>query len=204
MSAQCPVPQIYIPSPHQPSGSSDTYLIWFITGNPGLISYYTTFLNSFSLLLAKSQPSSRFHIFGSSLDGFEASSLSANKDQCYSLQDVISLTGYRLQGYVRMQNKSEKPMKVIFVGHSVGAYIALELIRKWQEGGLGRTSGQGGIRILGACLLFPTVTHIAKSPSGRKVTVSSTLCKYLYVSKYMRWETWKLLSLSAPRGSRLI
>lgn len=63
-------------------------------------------------------------------------------------------------------------MKVILVGHSVGSYIALELIRKWQEGGMGK-----GINILGACLLFPTVTHIAKSPSGRKVGVSQLVPK---------------------------
>ncbi|KAI9700311.1 MAG: hypothetical protein M1836_002326 [Candelina mexicana] len=182
--AQCSVPQIYIPSPLPASTPSSDYLIWFITGNPGLISYYKTFLNTLSFQLSKSQSSFRFHIFGSSLDGFEASSLSANRDRCYSLQDVITLTGYRLQGFVRVQNKSEEPMKIILVGHSVGAYIALELIRKWQDGAMGK-----GMRILGACLLFPTVTHIAKSPSGKKVagilkqpnieTYVSTLVKIL-------------------------
>ncbi|KAI9721574.1 MAG: hypothetical protein M1812_002336 [Candelaria pacifica] len=162
--AQCSVPQIYLPSPLPASTPSSDYLIWFITGNPGLISYYTTFLNSLSAHLSKSHSTARFHIFGSSLDGFEASSLASNKDKCYSLQDVISLTGHRIQGYVRVQNKSEDPMKVILVGHSVGAYIALELIRKWQDGGMGK-----GMRVWGACLLFPTVTHIARSPSGKKV-----------------------------------
>ncbi|QSS55664.1 esterase/lipase superfamily domain-containing protein [Histoplasma capsulatum var. duboisii H88] len=74
-------------------------------------------------------------------------------------------------------------VKVILIGHSVGAYIAMEILRRHREGirqnGAFADTGVAGIGatmdIVGGILLFPTVVDIAQSSSGRKLT------KLLYV-----------------------
>ncbi|PQE13595.1 major facilitator superfamily transporter protein [Rutstroemia sp. NJR-2017a BVV2] len=56
---------------YRPSSSSPTYnLIFFITGNPGLISYYEPFLSTLHAHLSSSN-TPHYHIFGQSLAGFE-------------------------------------------------------------------------------------------------------------------------------------
>lgn len=70
-------------------------------------------------------------------------------------------------------------VKVILIGHSVGAYIAMEILRRHREGikqkGASADTGGAGIGatmdIVGGILLFPTVVDIAQSSSGRKLTV---------------------------------
>jgi pimeloyl-ACP methyl ester carboxylesterase len=68
---------------------------------------------------------------------------------------------------------SGQPPRVIIVGHSVGAYILLEILRRHRERLLGnpKDDAADGMRIEGGICLFPTVTHIAKSKSGRKFSV---------------------------------
>src|SRR5205814_5595606 len=70
--------------------------------------------------------------------------------------------------------KSKCPEKVILVGHSVGAYVMLEVIRRWKLSTQGFSPETSTIlEIIGGILLFPTVTNIAKSPSGKWISVSS-------------------------------
>ncbi|PBP28648.1 hypothetical protein BUE80_DR000266 [Diplocarpon rosae] len=95
--------------PKSTSSSVSHHLIYYITGNPGLIGYYNTFLQSLHPLLGASDPQS-----------------------------------------------------VILIGHSVGSYILLELIKR-----LGKSSP---VKIKAGILLFPTITHIAKSPSGARLS----------------------------------
>src|SRR5205807_2345433 len=61
-----------------------------------------------------------------------------------------------------------KDARVILIGHSVGAYILLEVIRRLREN---VEREEEGVQVIGGICLFPTVTHIAKSPSGRKSSV---------------------------------
>lgn len=55
-------------------------------------------------------------------------------------------------------------VRVVMMGHSVGTYMLLEIIRRQRE-------KRGGLRIAGGVCLFPTITDLAKSPSGRKSSV---------------------------------
>ncbi|KAI9818416.1 MAG: hypothetical protein M1827_000475 [Pycnora praestabilis] len=167
------------------------YHIFFITGNPGLISYYTTFLAHLSAILNTPSPSQskldqylrgplrsqsqnppKFHVFGASLAGFETSS---HLPHPLSLQEQIQYTESRLHEYVRLQRaklqedmdgSSSGPVKIILVGHSVGAYILLELLRRNSDHGM---ADRNAMSMVGGVLLFPTVTHIAKSPLGLSV-----------------------------------
>ncbi|KAL2000394.1 hypothetical protein VTN02DRAFT_3188 [Thermoascus thermophilus] len=192
------------PDPYpDPDRDAHPTTIFFISGNPGLISYYHAFLALLSAELGRSSSSSSrtipappsFRIYGASLGGFEVSGTGDGDDggsvaagpaqqeeKVYGLQEQIALVEARLRGVMRAysnRNRSRvrrgpKP-RVILIGHSVGAYIAMEILRRHREG---RVQGDAdadadadaaAFDIVGGILLFPTVVDIAKSVAGRRV-----------------------------------
>ncbi|KAI9875744.1 MAG: hypothetical protein M1830_008054 [Pleopsidium flavum] len=173
----------YRPPPHINTGPEDEYHTFFITGNPGLIAYYHTFLACLVQLLdEKRGVSSGVHVYGHSLAGFQPFDSPGDAPHApYRLQQQIGYVEETLQSYVRSQRlrsanqegehpggaSSQRSLKIILIGHSVGAYILLELIRRHRKQvSLGRGEEMD---IVGGVLLFPTITHIAKSPSGVKL-----------------------------------
>ncbi|KAL2074367.1 hypothetical protein VTL71DRAFT_8145 [Oculimacula yallundae] len=150
--------------PTTTSPSSSHHLIFFITGNPGLIGYYNTFLHSLHNILNSFQDNQNiYHIHGQSLAGF-VDSTPKTRNTPYSLEEQIeiSLAAVKSQRIPSGPERDQRYDSVILIGHSVGSYILLELIRR-----LGKTSPT---KISAGILLFPTVTHIAKSPSGKKIS----------------------------------
>lgn len=131
------------------------------------------------------------------------------KKKLYSLSEQIEFVERDLSERVRELSSSsplspqpEKQegeragVKVILIGHSVGSYIAMEILRrhrekrsrgKMQQGTEPGAAGHPGdidMDIIGGILLFPTVVDIAKSPSGRKLTVSS----WFFSSRFLHVE----------------
>jgi hypothetical protein len=71
-----PTSKIHLSTPPEPGkkAAKTTYIIYFLTGNPGLIEYYRTFLTHLYGLLTHntaSNLSTEFHVYGRSLSGFE-------------------------------------------------------------------------------------------------------------------------------------
>ncbi|KAL4750598.1 hypothetical protein BDW72DRAFT_175707 [Aspergillus terricola var. indicus] len=194
-----------IPSPGSGSGSSSPspsspwpITIYFITGNPGLISYYHVFLSLLSRNIASSQLASHYgvHIVGHSLAGFELETGTVQNEDgrhIYDLDEQICFVQRRLRENMRRlradpsvsthhhdldpgaTTETEIPRpKVILIGHSVGTYIAMEILRRHGEQ-QSTPSDDGDVEvdfeIAGGIMLFPTVLDIAKSPSGQKLTV---------------------------------
>lgn len=145
-------------------------LLFTIPGNPGIISYYQPFVAKLHDLLCKSASSitSRFFAYGYSFANFGTQRhLGGPKQTPYSLQDQIEWTEDHIYDEIgrHLKTEDEKDIapKVILIGHSVGAYILLEIIRRHTE--------QARLRgidfdLIGGVLLFPTITDIAKSPMG--------------------------------------
>ena len=160
--------------------------IYFITGNPGLIGYYHSFLSLLSSALSPLSETSSdgvsFRIYGRSLAGFEVGSGTEHRDEekdgigCYDLEDQILYAQRGLNEVVsrtpesNSKNAGQRPQnqKVILIGHSVGSYIAMEVLRRHRES----QNEEGNFDIIGGIMLFPTVIDIAKSPAGVKLTVS--------------------------------
>ena len=174
------------------STSSETerplLLVFFITGNPGLIEYYRDFLQEIQALLIRSESHRHVIIHGISLAGFELQPKPSKrlKDPPYNLAEVVQevKTGLaRAISQSTSQNtRSSEPTEVLLIGHSVGSYIALEIIAWWQQ-----TQNEKALpdqprkvhsaeniemTIKGAICLFPTIVGIAKSPRGKWITVS--------------------------------
>lgn len=178
---------LYFPRASFLRKDTSPYYVFFITGNPGLIGYYEPFLSTLSSLLSVS--THRFHILGTSFSGFETVSSAHFKNghrPPHGLPRQIELAEERLHGFVqqdqeassgyageRQRHGKTSPAKVILIGHSVGAYILLELIRRHRTSTAETKSHP--IDIVGGILLFPTVTHIAKSPSGLRFSVCTQL-----------------------------
>ncbi|KAL9138732.1 MAG: hypothetical protein Q9175_000087 [Cornicularia normoerica] len=159
----------YEPSTDSTDGKTQDYLIYFIPGNPGLIQFYQPFLSKLHILLSKlsTTESSKFHICGHSLRGFE----SAQDDKKVQipryplgLEQQIKAQERLLYEYVRShRNRTGNNPKVILMGHSVGCYLLLELIRQHRDK---IEEGEEDFDLIGGILLFPTITDIAKSPLG--------------------------------------
>ena len=168
----------YIPPIDEASNSQD-YLIFLIGGNPGYISYYEPFLSTLYAHLSKSSLSepARFYIFANSLAGFDNDELAGGKRASgpVGLKEQIRNSENLIYGQIGLHRKA-KPSedtfpKVILIGHSVGAYILLEIIRRHKQ----RIEEQGeeDFDLIGGILLFPTIVNIARSPMGLVASVSA-------------------------------
>lgn len=179
------MPQVleYPPADPSPAPGARHVLVYFVSGNPGLIDYYEPFLSTLHTLLTSSpghQHSDKdkaaavsIHIRGQNLAGFDDGDhdgpfTDANPPHGldYQIRHVLSDLG-------SVRVAAEGPRRgtafddVVVVGHSVGSYIALEVFhRQLQQS---RPPGSERLNLRAAILLFPTVTHIARSPSGRKL-----------------------------------
>ena len=157
------------------------YLIYFLTGNPGLILYYQPFLSKLHSLLAScsSTDAARFHICGHSLRGFEFQNdkIVELPKEPLSLAKQIEYQEDLLYNHIRShRERTGNTPKVILMGHSVGAYILLELIKNHPKR---IEEGEQDFDLIGGVLLFPTITHIAQSPLGMIASVSDRCGPYI-------------------------
>ncbi|KAF2823990.1 hypothetical protein CC86DRAFT_468956 [Ophiobolus disseminans] len=175
--ASPPASKIYLRTPAEPGkkAAQKTYIIYFLTGNPGLVEYYRTFLTHLYGLLSHDTASNRdveFQVYSRSLSGFEVDAKDIKtykyrKDPPYGLQDQIRHAEDDVTELAEsVKDATGSDVRVILVGHSVGAYVSLEIIRRLRAHGLAGEDFE--TRIAGVVGLFPTVVDIARSESGIK------------------------------------
>jgi alpha-beta hydrolase superfamily lysophospholipase len=195
----------------QTTAKTPPRIIFFVTGNPGLIAYYHAFLS----ILSTTTPTSECVVAGFSLGGFEIDDHHVGEKQrparypdrgletlqfpdgvpdsgkIWSLEEQIDLTKHRVRAVVKSVydlygnkgifdnsggREETQKLEVILLGHSVGAYIVLELLsrhaeeRKSKQVDDDRLVESVNFNIKGAILLTPTVVDIARSQSGRVLT----------------------------------
>ena len=169
----------YRPDHIEKTDGIQDYLIFLIGGNPGLISYYEPFLSRLHTLLSSSSvsQSAQFYVYANSLAGFDNAEPANGKEtsEPVGLQEQIGITEELIYNQIHLHQKErddEDPApKVILMGHSVGGYILLELIRQHKK--KIESDKQGDFDLIGGILLFPTIVNIAKSPMGMVASVSA-------------------------------
>ncbi|GAB1314772.1 hypothetical protein MFIFM68171_04982 [Madurella fahalii] len=226
LARQSKVPFVEYPSPNRADLSRKQCLIFFIPGNPGLIDYYTPFLSTLRQLLdereAKEGCGYAFHIYGRNLLGFEdgdhepafgTPTAEGVRIEPYTLEDQIQCLCEQVcrVNYSALQGPAARSRrrafdKVILIGHSVGAYITLEIFNRHHQNRLRSDSQQtdshepssslGSVELTAGILLFPTVVYIAQSSSGQKLALirrvqfldmSAHYMAKWFVSLWPRW-----------------
>ena len=130
------------------------FLIYFIPGNPGLIQYYEDFLTHLVSLLEPDLTNHVYHVVGHSLGGFEV-----EQDIGGALQLKAHLTGNpakvrtggtsnwglnrqefmvyeslrkTVEQLIEDGTKEVARVRVMVVGHSVGAYLMMQTVQ-WRQ-----------------------------------------------------------------------
>lgn len=170
------VPTLEYPSPNQEDEQRQRYLIVFIPGNPGLIGYYTPFLSTLRELLdeAESRKGSTksFHLYGQNLLGFSDADHNppfSSSAPPFTLEDQINHFSARLTelSTLRLSSGATVPFDhILIMGHSVGAYIAIEVFHRHHLL-LTQPSSTPPLNLKTGILLFPAISHIARSPNGQ-------------------------------------
>ena len=164
------------------------YHIFFITGNPGCIEYYRTFLTLLAANLFNVTQKNKdlsFNVFGQSLANFDGRKNSSTSlwggKKVLGLQDQIDFVERELNSYIRTEEDlnislGDDPsgrVRVILIGHSVGAYICMEILRRRKERGkqVSHNREERSSSIIGFIGLWPTITWIGRSRSGKLARV---------------------------------
>lgn len=169
--------EITLPSPHLGSHPSTRHcLIYFLTGNPGLIDYYGPFLTHLRGLLTaieqKRQHAVTFHLHGRNLAGFADDDhdppFNTTTHPPHNVEAQIQLSFKHLLAANAIPaedpRRAGRPFdEVVLVGHSLGTYIALELFHRH----LHDPAAAPGLNLRSGVLLFATISHLARSPRGR-------------------------------------
>ncbi|CAJ0912944.1 3566_t:CDS:2 [Entrophospora sp. SA101] len=124
-----------------------------ITGNPGLINYYTEFLSTIH-----NERNKNIDIIGVSNLGHFHGPHNSKLEGLYSLQDQIN---HKIQCFDKLHEKfsnngkNNSKVKFVLCGHSIGAHICSQVLK---------TRPNSNIEHVYA--LFPTLQHIQKTPNG--------------------------------------
>ncbi|KAF1346592.1 hypothetical protein BDV97DRAFT_222489 [Delphinella strobiligena] len=145
--------------------SEKKLLVFFITGNPGLIGYYQTFLTLCYDSLRSKYKDHSIHVFGTSLAGFDIAG-ETKHDKPFDLEHQIQYIDQTLTRQVPSKASTTNPTRAILLGHSVGSYILLEVLRRQKSHHDNNT-----LKLISGICLFPTITHIAKSLSGKRISL---------------------------------
>ncbi|KAG9327704.1 hypothetical protein KVV02_006408 [Mortierella alpina] len=149
------VPTLWWPARGQRSASEEGKeahhtVLFMIPGNPGLIDYYTPFLQTVHDTCQGS-----IDIFGASHLGHSAGSHVTDPSRLYSLEEQVQ---NKIAILDRLRETYPPGTRFILAGHSMGAWLALRVLKARPKHGIARIFQ-----------LFPTIHRIADTPNGRKM-----------------------------------
>ncbi|XP_024134594.1 lipid droplet-associated hydrolase isoform X2 [Oryzias melastigma] len=142
-------------------------VILLIPGNPGLVGFYKTFMQELHSLLEHKYPVWAVSHAGhcAAPDGMDM----VEDGRAAAEDDVFGLSGQIEHKLAFVRKHIPKGSSLVLVGHSIGCYIILEMMRRNPE-----------LKVLKAVMLFPTIERMAESPQGRRLT--PLLCQMRYLA----------------------
>lgn len=147
--------------------SAHKLLFIVIPGNPGVVGFYRTFMQTIHRQCGYKHPVWAVSHAGhcvppASMDLVEDASSAADSD-------VFGLKG-QIEHKVTFIRRHVPPhTRLVLLGHSIGCYIILDLIRRQPE-----------LNVVKAVLLFPTIERMAQTPQGKVMT--PVLCQLRYLA----------------------
>uniref|UniRef100_A0A3Q1E948 Lipid droplet-associated hydrolase n=1 Tax=Acanthochromis polyacanthus TaxID=80966 RepID=A0A3Q1E948_9TELE len=147
------------------SGHKVLFLI--IPGNPGVVGFYKTFMQTLHMMFGYQYP-----VWAASHAGHCVPPTSMDMvDDTYSAEedDVFGLNGQIEHKLAFLRTHVPRETSLVLVGHSIGCYIILEMMKRNPE-----------LKVLKAVMLFPTIERMAQTPQGKVMT--PVLCYMRYVA----------------------
>lgn len=149
-----------------PLTSAHKVLFLIIPGNPGVVGFYRTFMQTLHSRYGYQHPVWAVSHAGhcappASMDMIEDGASAAE-------DDVFGLDGQVEHKLAFLRNHVPRETSLVLIGHSIGCYIILEMMKRNPER-----------KVLKALLLFPTIERMAQSPQGKVMT--PVLCHMRYV-----------------------
>lgn len=136
-----------------PDKDSRKFLILFIPGNPGVIEYYIEFLKALYEGLQRAIP-----IWGISHAGHVSPPPGYNAPKLIGNENLFSLEGQIHHKMAFVNTFVPRDRELILIGHSIGCYICLELLKRLPH-----------LQVARSFLLFPTIERMSTSPGGQWV-----------------------------------
>lgn len=175
------------------SPTKPQYLIYFLPGNPGVVSFYQKFLSQLSEALKKSKTAKGVEIFGTSLAGFECDAAVTAQHARQLPVDIdgqIAFAEEELSAYAKsyINNDLQNPVRVILVAHSLGAYLAMEILQHYRDSLRATDVPNRKYRLVSAIGVFPALVHLAKGTiPARLAWLDSVPMAVLLISTLVRW-----------------
>lgn len=149
-------------------------LIFIIPGNPGFSSFYLPFAKALYSLTNRCFPVWTMSHAGHALAPKDTKILTASED-AQEIKDIYGLHGQIEHKLAFLRTHVPKEVKLMLIGHSIGSYIALQILKRAPE-----------LPVIHTFLLFPTIERMAESPNGRIATPLLCWFRYaLYVTGYL-------------------
>ncbi|XP_056420258.1 lipid droplet-associated hydrolase isoform X2 [Hyla sarda] len=151
---------------HKTSNEAPPKLLFFIiTGNPGVVGFYRTFIQSLYCGFKGKYP-----VWAISHAGHcsPPTGMDLTDEHDHQIDDVFGLNGQIEHKLFFLKQSVPADIKLVLIGHSIGCYIILEMMKRSPE-----------LKVLKSILLFPTIERMAESPQGKLVT--PWLCNLRYV-----------------------
>ncbi|KAK7904473.1 hypothetical protein WMY93_017080 [Mugilogobius chulae] len=144
-------------------------LILVIPGNPGVVGFYTTFMQTLYRAF-----SCRFSVWCVSHAGHcePPDHMDMTEDASLAEElDVFGINGQIEHKLTFLRKHVPRETRLVLIGHSIGCYIILEMMKRDPE-----------LKVLKAVMLFPTIERMAQTPQGRVVT--PVICQLRYVAYF--------------------
>uniref|UniRef100_A0A9L0KBA1 Lipid droplet-associated hydrolase n=1 Tax=Equus asinus TaxID=9793 RepID=A0A9L0KBA1_EQUAS len=163
------------------SANRPKLLIFVITGNPGFSAAYVPFVKALYSSVNKHFPVWVISHAGHALAPKDKKILTTSDDpNAQEVKDIYGLCGQVEHKLAFLRTHVPKEMKLVLIGHSIGCYISLQILKLAPE-----------LPIIRSLLLFPTIERISESPNGRIATPLFCRFRYaLYVSAYLLLKPW--------------
>ncbi|KAL0969657.1 hypothetical protein UPYG_G00230380 [Umbra pygmaea] len=142
-------------------------LFLIIPGNPGVVGFYKTFMQTLYLTFSRRYPVWAVSHAGhckppDTMDMIDDPSVTASGD-------VFGLNGQIEHKLAFLREHVSRDTCLVLIGHSIGCYIILEMMKRDPE-----------LQVRKSVLLFPTIERMAVTPQGRVMT--PVLCRLRYVA----------------------
>ncbi|KAM4867993.1 lipid droplet-associated hydrolase isoform 1-T3 [Thomomys bottae] len=151
-------------------------LIVIIPGNPGFAFFYVPFAKALHTLTNRCFPVWIISHAGHVLPHSNKTILSSPEDpNAQEIKDIYGLDGQVEHKLAFLKTHVPKEMKLVLIGHSIGSYFALEILKRAPE-----------LPVFHTFLLFPTIERMSESPNGKFATPLLCWLRYIfYVPGYL-------------------